>query len=150
MIIRYIFSFWSSIGDGSYGLNGDLAKTPRFDEVSGFDRERNGLFSLHVHFYRRGLVWVNLDANETPITPWNEDFLGADTQNQLQDFDMFVYSFDHTWNIPGEQYNLVRSLAKVILTLDYIQGNSKPVINGPWFPAAHHDLGSCLNPWAIL
>ncbi|OQE26670.1 hypothetical protein PENSTE_c005G05749 [Penicillium steckii] len=88
----------------SYGLNGKLAKAPRFDEVSGFDKEQNGLFPLHVHVDQRGLVWVNLDANEIPITPWNEDFLGADTQKRLMDFDMTEYAFDHTWDMQGD-YN---------------------------------------------
>ncbi|KAF7623920.1 Rieske 2Fe-2S family protein [Aspergillus flavus] len=88
----------------SYGLNGKLAKAPRFDDVSGFDKEDNGLFSIHVHVDQRGLVWVNLDAKETPTTPWNEDFLGADTQGRLQDFNMTEYKFDHAWDMVGN-YN---------------------------------------------
>ncbi|RAQ50964.1 Rieske 2Fe-2S family protein [Aspergillus flavus] len=88
----------------SYGLNGKLAKAPRFDGVSGFDKEDNGLFSIHVHVDQRGLVWVNLDAKETPTTPWNEDFLGADTQGRLQDFNMTEYKFDHAWDMVGN-YN---------------------------------------------
>lgn len=57
-----------------------------------------------MHVDQRGLVWVNLDANEIPITPWNEDFLGADTQKRLMDFDMTEYAFDHTWDMQGD-YN---------------------------------------------
>ena len=87
----------------SYGLNGKLAKAPRFDEIPDFEKDENGLFAVHVHVDQRGFVWVNLDASESPI-PWNEDFLGADTEQRLQDFNMDEYAFDHTWSMPGE-YN---------------------------------------------
>lgn len=97
--------FYSSQG-WSYGLNGKLAKAPRFDQVPEFDKDRNGLFAIHTHVDRRGFVWVNLDAtnSDSPATPWSEDFLGADTQERLDDFNMDEYSFDHAWSMHGD-YN---------------------------------------------
>ena len=88
----------------SYGLNGNLAKAPRFDQIPGFEKQKNGLYSIHVHVDERGFVWVNLDASEVPATPWNDDFLGADTQERLKDFNMAEYTFDHAWSMPGD-YN---------------------------------------------
>lgn len=100
-----------------------MAKAPRFDGVSGFDKEDNGLFSIHVHVDQRGLVWVNLDAKESPTTPWNEDFLGADTQGRLQDFNMTEYKFDHAWDMVGnynwktlvDNYNEVRDTNHIMV-----------------------------------
>ncbi|KAL4963418.1 aromatic ring-hydroxylating oxygenase subunit alpha [Aspergillus stella-maris] len=88
----------------SYGLNGKLAKAPRFEDVANFDKEQNGLFPVHVHLDQRGFVWVNLDGDESPSVPWTEDFLGADTQERLGDFNMDDYGFDHTWSMHGD-YN---------------------------------------------
>ncbi|KAE8164611.1 hypothetical protein BDV40DRAFT_286917 [Aspergillus tamarii] len=74
-----------------YGLNGKLAKAHCFDSVSNFENGEDGLYSAYVH----------VDQRETPTTLWNEGFLGADTQDRLQDFNMTEYKFDHTWNTLG-------------------------------------------------
>ncbi|KAJ3547160.1 hypothetical protein NM208_g1659 [Fusarium decemcellulare] len=88
----------------SYGLSGNLAKAPRFDTMPDFDKEGNGLFKLHTHIDLRGFVWVNLDAKEKPSVPWNDDFLGSDSQSRLVDFNMVDYQFDHAWTMNGD-YN---------------------------------------------
>lgn len=85
-------------------MSGSLAKAPRFDEVGGFDKSRNGLLPIHIHVDQRGFVWINLEAGEKPRTPWTDTFHGADTHPRLQAFDMDDYTFDHTWNMDG-QYN---------------------------------------------
>ncbi|KAJ5980145.1 Rieske domain protein [Penicillium waksmanii] len=87
----------------SYGLNGKLAKAPRFDDVEGFQKENQGLLPVHVHIDELGFVWVNLDSSPTPI-PWEEDFKGVDTQERFSKFDFSNYKFDHTWQMDGD-YN---------------------------------------------
>lgn len=88
----------------SYGLNGKLAKAPRYQDLSGFDKSQNGLFPIHVHTDVNGFIWVNLDASEEPEISWEEDFKGIDLQPQFKDFNSEDYTFDHTWEIEGD-YN---------------------------------------------
>lgn len=87
----------------SYGLNGNLAKAPRFDDVEGFEKENQSLLPVHVHIDALGFIWVNLDSSPTPV-PWEEDFKGVDTQDRFQKFDFSNYRFDHTWHMDGD-YN---------------------------------------------
>ncbi|CAG7926863.1 unnamed protein product [Penicillium olsonii] len=87
----------------SYGLNGNLAKAPKFDDVPGFNKSEQSLFPVHIHIDALGFIWVNLDSSPTPI-PWEEDFKGVDTQERFQKFDFSQYSFDHTWHMTGN-YN---------------------------------------------
>lgn len=88
----------------SYGLNGKLAKAPRYQELEGFEKEKNGLFPVHVHIDKLGFIWVNLDASETPTVKWEDDFAGVDEQPRLKPFDFFQYRFDHVWDMVGD-YN---------------------------------------------
>jgi phenylpropionate dioxygenase-like ring-hydroxylating dioxygenase large terminal subunit len=88
----------------SYGLNGNLAKAPRFDTVPTFRKENNSLFPVHVHIDALGFVWVNLDASPTPATAWEDDFEGVDAQERFQKFDFSQYKFDHVWEMQGD-YN---------------------------------------------
>ncbi|KAJ5531667.1 hypothetical protein N7527_005060 [Penicillium freii] len=88
----------------SYGLNGKLAKAPRYQELDGFDKEENGLFPIHVHIDKLGFIWINLDASETPAVAWEDDFAGVDEQPRLKPFDFSQYRFDHMWDMVGD-YN---------------------------------------------
>jgi phenylpropionate dioxygenase-like ring-hydroxylating dioxygenase large terminal subunit len=88
----------------SYGLNGKLAKAPRFHTVSGFQKENHDLFPVHVHVDALGFVWVNLDAKAKPAVAWGDDFEGVDAQERFEAFDFTQYKFDHTWGMEGE-YN---------------------------------------------
>lgn len=81
----------------SYGLNGKLAKAPRFDTVAGFQKENHSLFPVHVHVDALGFVWVNLDASTTPAVAWEDDFEGVDNQERFKSFDFSQYKFDHIW-----------------------------------------------------
>ncbi|RHZ53916.1 iron-sulfur cluster-binding protein, rieske family domain protein [Aspergillus thermomutatus] len=87
----------------SYGLNGKLAKAPKFDDVPGFQKEDQSLFPVHVHTDALGFIWVNLDSSPNPV-PWEEDFEGVDRQERFQRFDFSQYKFDHTWQMNGD-YN---------------------------------------------
>ncbi|PYI10743.1 iron-sulfur cluster-binding protein [Aspergillus sclerotiicarbonarius CBS 121057] len=46
----------------SYNTHGQLIKAPHFDNVQGFDKSQNGLFSIHATTTHTGFVFVNLDA----------------------------------------------------------------------------------------
>lgn len=88
----------------SYGLNGKLAKAPKFDTAPGFDSSEYSLFRIHLKIDARGFVWVNFDAAETPSVSWDQHLRNVDTQPRLQYFNMEEYSFDHAWSMDGE-YN---------------------------------------------
>jgi phenylpropionate dioxygenase-like ring-hydroxylating dioxygenase large terminal subunit len=89
----------------SYGLSGNLAKAPGYDELDGFDKSQNGLLPIHVHIDTNGFIWVNLDAKEKPEIAWEDDFDGVDEQERLKEFNFDDdYEFDHTWEMDGK-YN---------------------------------------------
>ena len=88
----------------SYGLNGKLAKAPGYQELEGFDKEKNSLFPIHLHIDYNGFVWVNLDSKPTPEVAWEDDFLGIDRQERYKDFNFDDYEFDHFWEMEGN-YN---------------------------------------------
>lgn len=88
----------------SYGLNGQLAKAPRFDTVPAFDKTNHNLLPIHVHVDALGFVWVNLDASPEPEVKWKDDLDGADTQGRFEAFDFSQYRFDHVWGMQGN-YN---------------------------------------------
>ncbi|KAJ6106574.1 hypothetical protein N7512_010091 [Penicillium capsulatum] len=104
----------------SYGLNGNLAKAPGYQDLDGFDKSQNGLFPIHVHVDGNGFVWVNLDSADQPETAWEDDFRGVDLQSPFQDFDLEQYTFDHAWEEEGA-YNWK------ILADSYSQGAQSPV-----------------------
>lgn len=86
----------------SYGIVGNFAKAPRFDQVPEFDKSQYSLYKLHLHIDAGGFIWVNLDAAKTPTISWEEQFGGVDTQQRLQNFDMKDYVYDHTWSMDGD------------------------------------------------
>lgn len=88
----------------SYGINGKLAKAPRFDSVPTFKKENHSLFPVHVHIDAVGFIWVNLDASPEPEVKWTDDFEGVDTQERFKHFDFSQYKFDHVWGMEGK-YN---------------------------------------------
>jgi phenylpropionate dioxygenase-like ring-hydroxylating dioxygenase large terminal subunit len=49
----------------SYNTYGELTKAPHFDDLPGFDRSQNGLFSIHTVTNEAGFVFVNLEASPT-------------------------------------------------------------------------------------
>jgi hypothetical protein len=88
----------------SYGLDGKLAKAPKYQDIDGFDKSTNGLFPVHVHIDKLGFIWVNLEASTEPTFSWENDTGGVDQQPRLQHFDMSGYRFDHQWSMMGD-YN---------------------------------------------
>jgi len=64
----------------SYGLNGNLAKAPGYQDLEDFDKSQNGLLRVHSKIDHNGFIWINLDSNSTPEVAWDDDFLGVDKQ----------------------------------------------------------------------
>jgi phenylpropionate dioxygenase-like ring-hydroxylating dioxygenase large terminal subunit len=83
----------------SYGLNGNLAKAPGYQDLPSFDKAENGLFPIHVRLDRNGFVWINMDSNPEPEVSWESQFDTVDEQERLDDFNFDDYIFDHTWNM---------------------------------------------------
>lgn len=98
----------------SYSLNGKLAKAPKFEELSDFDKDSYSLFKIHTHIDKVGFVWVNFDSSETPM-PWETMNGGTDEQPRLGDFALDNYVYHRTWTtngkynwkLVGENYNEV-------------------------------------------
>ncbi|KJK61939.1 Ring hydroxylating alpha subunit catalytic domain protein [Aspergillus parasiticus SU-1] len=90
----------------SYGLNGKLAKAPGYQELDGFDKEKNGLFRIHVKVDVNGFIWVNMDSKEVPEVPWEEHFEDVDKQARYKEngINFEEYEFDHTYQMEGD-YN---------------------------------------------
>jgi phenylpropionate dioxygenase-like ring-hydroxylating dioxygenase large terminal subunit len=86
----------------SYGLNGTLAKAPRYQDIPDFDKNQNNLLPIHVHIDRQGFIWVNLDARNPPEVAWKDDFEDVDQQSRLAEFNFSDFQFDHSWDMDGE------------------------------------------------
>ncbi|KAF7715046.1 Uncharacterized protein PECH_003516 [Penicillium ucsense] len=87
----------------SYGLNGKLAKAPGYQDLTGFDKSKNGLLSIHARTDPHGFIWVNLDGAETPELAWEEEAHGVDLAVQLHGaFNAEEYRFDHVLETTGE------------------------------------------------
>lgn len=86
----------------SYGLNGKLAKAPGYQELDGFDKNKNGLFPIHVHIDENGFIWINMDAKEKPELAWEDDFEAVDKSEELAHYNFDDYTFDHTWEVEGD------------------------------------------------
>ncbi|ODA79293.1 hypothetical protein RJ55_04886 [Drechmeria coniospora] len=88
----------------SYGLSGNLAKAPGYQDLKGFDKSQNNLLRIHIHVDDKGFIWVNLDGRDKPDVAWDDDFDGVDHQTRFDLYDFDQYQFDHVWEMEGE-YN---------------------------------------------
>ncbi|KAL1847984.1 hypothetical protein Daus18300_013744 [Diaporthe australafricana] len=87
----------------SFGLNGKLAKAPKFEELKDFDKDAYSLFKIHTHVDKIGFVWVNFDSSDAPM-PWETMNGGTDEQPRLGDFTLDNYVYHRTWTTNGK-YN---------------------------------------------
>ena len=85
----------------SYGLSGNLAKAPGYQEFPTFDKTKNGLFPIHTRIDRNGFVWINMDSKKVPEVSWESQFDNVDIQARFDQFDFDDYEFDHTWQLDG-------------------------------------------------
>jgi phenylpropionate dioxygenase-like ring-hydroxylating dioxygenase large terminal subunit len=88
----------------SYGLSGNLAKAPGYQELEGFDKSQNSLLPIHVHIDDKGFIWINLDGSKVPEIAWSDDFDGVDMQDRYSNYNFEDYEFDHSWEMEGD-YN---------------------------------------------
>ncbi|KAF5006728.1 hypothetical protein FDECE_6905 [Fusarium decemcellulare] len=87
----------------SYGLGGNLAKAPNYENLEGFDKSKNSLFPIHLKVDAIGFIWVNLDSSAEP-EPWEQDFGGIDQQERLSKVRFENYVLDNEYSMEGE-YN---------------------------------------------
>lgn len=83
----------------SYGLNGNLAKAPGYQELPTFDKAKNGLLPIHVRIDKNGFIWINMDSKKVPEVSWESQFDTVDEQERLNAFNFDHYEFNHTWNM---------------------------------------------------
>ncbi|KAM0342033.1 hypothetical protein ACHAPU_009761 [Fusarium lateritium] len=124
----------------SYGLNGQLAKAPLYQDLPGFDRSKNGLFPLHVHIDDKGFVWVNMDAKSQPEISWDEN---RNQAARYSSFNLGDYQFDHVkqdtssfnWKTLADKYSTNGNNSDLSNTIG-LQEKSSPAISGFHFPNA--------------
>lgn len=85
----------------SYGLDGSLAKAPKYQELDGFDKSQNGLLPIHTRTDVNGFLWVNLDSKVEPEVAWEDDFVDVDKQARFDQFNFDDYELDHTYELEG-------------------------------------------------
>ncbi|KAF2012421.1 ISP domain-containing protein [Aaosphaeria arxii CBS 175.79] len=85
----------------SYGLKGNLAKAPGYQDLQGFDKSKNSLFPIHVRLDVNGFVWINMDSKEVPEVTWEEQFDNVDKQERYKEFNFDDYDFNHSWTMEG-------------------------------------------------
>jgi len=85
----------------SYGLNGQLAKAPGYQDLPTFDKASNGMYPIHTRLDRNGFIWINMDSKKEPEVSWESQFNHVDEQTRFDQFNFDNYEFDHTWNLNG-------------------------------------------------
>jgi phenylpropionate dioxygenase-like ring-hydroxylating dioxygenase large terminal subunit len=117
----------------SYGLNGQLAKAPLYQDLPGFDRSKNGLFPLHVHVDDKGFVWVNMDAKTQPEISWEEN---RNQAARYGSFNLSDYQFDHCKQDNSSfNWKTLADKASANSSSDF-QEKSSSVVSGFYFPNA--------------
>ena len=87
----------------SYGLKGNLAKAPGYQDMPTFDKSKNGLFRVHTYVDAKGFIWVNFDASAKPVA-WASDVTDVTKFFRLDKYDLNEYEFDHVLQMTGN-YN---------------------------------------------
>jgi phenylpropionate dioxygenase-like ring-hydroxylating dioxygenase large terminal subunit len=83
----------------SYGLDGRLAKAPRFENVEDFDKSEQSLLPVHVHVDTAGFLWANLQACDPDFT-WEDSNAGVDEGPMMKQFNFNEeFLFDHYWEM---------------------------------------------------
>ncbi|KAM0433754.1 hypothetical protein ACHAQK_008976 [Fusarium lateritium] len=117
----------------SYGLNGQLAKAPLYQDLPGFDRSKNGLFPLHVHVDDKGFVWVNMDAKSQPEISWEEN---RNQAARYGSFNLSDYQFDHVKQDNSSfNWKTLADKSSANSSSDF-QEKSTNVVSGFYFPNA--------------
>lgn len=74
-----------------------MTKAPEFETVPGFEKEKNGLWEIHLNITAQGLVFVNLDAAKSVSVLKSEEL-----DTEAKDWDMVGSERVAEWRYEGE------------------------------------------------
>lgn len=83
----------------TYGLDGQLQRTPRSEGDAEFDPKAFGLVPIRTHVWGP-MVWANLDLAAPSFGSWIEGLPQFMAERHLNVED-HVFGFDHVWEIPS-------------------------------------------------
>ncbi|KAH3681003.1 hypothetical protein WICPIJ_008011 [Wickerhamomyces pijperi] len=81
----------------SYNTDGLLSKAPQFDNVQGFEKEKNSLYAINTHVTDQGLIFVNFSKDPQPF---DEFFKGL--QTEFHEFDFSDYEYHMSYELDGQ------------------------------------------------
>lgn len=84
----------------SYNTDGLLTKAPHFDNVEGFEKEKNSLFPIKTHVTKQGLVFVNFCNDPAQMLPFDDWYKGLSTE--LDEFDFSDYEYHMSYELDGQ------------------------------------------------
>lgn len=84
----------------SYNTDGKLTKAPHFDNVEGFEKEKNSLFPIKTHVTPQGLIFVNFCNDPTQFVEFDEWFGGL--QTEMNEFDFSDYEYHMSYELDGQ------------------------------------------------
>lgn len=84
----------------SYNTDGALTKAPQFDNVQGFDKSENSLYSIRSHTTDQGLVFVNFNSTKEGPMPFDEWFKGL--QTEMHEYDFSDYEYHMSYELDGK------------------------------------------------
>lgn len=84
----------------SYNTDGALTKAPQFDNVQGFEKEKNSLYPIRCHTTDQGLVFISFDSTEEGPMPFNEWFKGL--ESEMHEYDFSDYEYHMSYELDGQ------------------------------------------------
>ncbi|CDK27849.1 unnamed protein product [Kuraishia capsulata CBS 1993] len=84
----------------SYNTEGTLTKAPHFDQVQGFEKEKNSLYEIRTHITDQGLIFVNFDQSEEGPTNFDSWFEGL--QDEMHEYDFSDYEYYMSYELDGK------------------------------------------------
>lgn len=90
----------------SYGLDGRLLGTPRFDGAEDFDPARNGLLPVRAEAWGHWL-FVNISGDAPPLAGWLGELAGAFESRRMASLAFFErreYALDCNWKVFVDNY----------------------------------------------
>ncbi|EPE37007.1 ISP [Glarea lozoyensis ATCC 20868] len=85
----------------AYDTKGKLIKAPEFDNVSGFDKSKNGLWGVRLRI-REGLVYINLaceNVDEAQLATSARDMSVNWSNMKLQSAEEWKFDVDFNWKL---------------------------------------------------
>ncbi|EHK99048.1 putative Biphenyl dioxygenase subunit alpha [Glarea lozoyensis 74030] len=88
----------------AYDTKGKLIKAPEFDNVSGFDKSKNGLWGVRLRI-REGLVYINLaceNVDEAQLATSARDMSVNWSNMKLQSAEEWKFDVDFNWKLADQ------------------------------------------------